>query len=137
MKTCPKCKITKPFEEYHKNKRTKDGRKFTCKKCLNDAYLLSAISKQAARERHLKFKYGINQQQYDSLYEKQNGCCAICKTKEEKNTLNVDHCHSTNRIRGLLCRRCNRTIGMMEDDVNIMSNAIKYLEESVASIQHY
>jgi len=136
MKTCPRCKITKPFEEYHKNKKTKDGYKYTCKKCLNEEYLASPIAKEFARERWLKFKYNIDSKQYDLLYENQKGCCAICEKPTPKGVLNVDHCHTTSEVRGLLCKTCNRAIGMIGENVGILSNAIKYLQESVASIQH-
>jgi hypothetical protein len=64
---------------------------------------------------------------------KQNDCCAICKrhksevTVKRKNHLCVDHNHSTGKIRGLLCDKCNRGIGLLCDDIDILKNAIEYL----------
>ena len=66
---------------------------------------------------------------YNKLYEEQRGCCCICKTRESKlnKKLFVDHCHTTGKIRGLLCHHCNAAIGMLKDDIQIMYSAIKYI----------
>lgn len=85
----------------------------------------------------LKTNYGISLEQYNLLFEKQNGKCAICGNSESAvhnftkqiQKLAVDHCHKTKKIRGLLCQDCNRGIGKFHDDVIILSNAIKYLTQ--------
>ena len=61
----------------------------------------------------------------------QNGCCAICKGEEPsdfKGRLSIDHDHSSGKIRGLLCMKCNSGLGMFNDDEDILLNAIKYLK---------
>ena len=65
------------------------------------------------------------------MLEKQNNKCAICKKDRNifKKRLCVDHCHSTGKIRGLLCTNCNQGIGHLKDDLNIIKSAIRYLEE--------
>ena len=136
MKTCSRCKIQKSLNEFGTNKLKKDGKKYICKQCESEKYLDSSKAKQSARDRWLKFKYDIDSQQYDLLLKEQNGVCAICHNKEEKCRLPVDHCHTTGKVRGLLCHRCNRSIGLLGEDVGILENAIKYLQKSVASIQH-
>lgn len=65
----------------------------------------------------LKTVYGMSEEQYCALFQKQNGKCAICgtdKVKGRAKRLHVDHCHSTDRIRGLLCMRCNTALGWYE-----------------------
>ena len=68
------------------------------------------------------------------MFKEQNECCAICgKHKSElnmkrKNNLCVDHCHETGRIRGLLCDKCNRGIGLLGDSLKNLKSAISYLE---------
>ena len=63
----------------------------------------------------------------------QGGKCAICREKETRKRrgriarLSVDHDHSTGDIRGLLCTRCNTAIGLLEDDITLLKNAIDYL----------
>jgi hypothetical protein len=76
---------------------------------------------------------------YDSMLVKQEGKCAICGTSNpvgEGNTTKrltfafaVDHCHATGKVRGLLCNPCNRGIGFLKDDVDLLAKAIKYLKE--------
>jgi len=79
--------------------------------------------------RDLKRKYGITKEEYTRLLEKQNGTCAICHGTQHVR-LDVDHCHSTGRVRGLLCRRCNLMIGHGRNDLNILKKAIQYLTEN-------
>ncbi|KKL55357.1 hypothetical protein LCGC14_2256180 [marine sediment metagenome] len=75
--------------------------------------------KRASRKQHLK-KYGLTPEQYDRLYAAQGGCCALCDThKRDCRDLDIDHDHVTGRIRGLLCRRCNLSLGLIEKDGDI------------------
>lgn len=84
-----------------------------------------------ARERERKF--GISHAEYAELHQKQGGVCAICKKPEtatrngKVKSLAVDHCHTTGRIRGLLCADCNTGIGKLKEDENIFLAAIQYL----------
>lgn len=80
---------------------------------------------------HLKKKFGISPEQYDELLRKQDSRCAICGAYEgdkSKRKLAVDHNHKTKEVRGLLCTKCNMGIGYLKDDVQILKNAIGYLE---------
>ena len=53
----------------------------------------------ARRKDNLKYRYGITEEQYDQMLEKQNHTCAICNEKPKGN-LAVDHCHTTGKVRG-------------------------------------
>ena len=66
------------------------------------------------------------------LFDKQTGCCTICgkHQAELKRTMAIDHDHKTGKIRGLLCGQCNFLIGNAYEDINILKNAIKYLQKS-------
>jgi hypothetical protein len=79
-------------------------------------------------------KHGATLEHYEVMFAEQGGKCAICGSSESKNKrskrLYVDHCHATNRVRGLLCLPCNSAIGFMEDDVARLQKAIAYLERS-------
>src|SRR6266851_7644995 len=81
----------------------------------------------------LKYTYGISVEEYDALLARQNGKCAICREKPEGQTLCVDHCHVTGRIRGLLCRNCNVGLGNYRDDPRLMRAGAAYLEASLAA----
>ena len=87
---------------------------------------------EKAKNADLKKAFGISYQDYLDLQQKQNYSCKICLQKDEKNntSLVVDHCHETGKIRGLLCSNCNRGIGMLQDNVNVLQNAIDYLKEN-------
>ena len=76
--------------------------------------------------RNLKHRYGISRADYAALLARQGGVCAICGKPPEK-TLCVDHCHSTGRIRGLLCRKCNFGLGCYAEDQAALVAALAYL----------
>lgn len=86
------------------------------------------------RHYFLKYKFGITEEQYDKMLADQGGCCAICKSSNSGNKrssrLSIDHCHSTGKIRGLLCSSCNKAIGLMKDSQDILVSAISYLNRS-------
>jgi hypothetical protein len=72
----------------------------------------------------------ITKEEYDDLYKKQEGKCAICEQEATgfKKTLCLDHCHKTLKIRGFLCDNCNAGLGKFKDNVENMKKAIQYLE---------
>ena len=85
--------------------------------------------KAQVRTYHLKKFYGLTQAEYDSLVEQQKGLCRICGDKPDR--LAVDHCHTTKKIRGLLCGLCNRLLGNAKDNPKTLKAALKYLKETV------
>lgn len=67
---------------------------------------------------------------YQQMFKKQRGRCAICRkpeTSQRYKTLTVDHCHSTGKIRGLLCSNCNRGLGLFREKVRVLRRAANYL----------
>lgn len=90
--------------------------------------------KKRQRATDLKRKYGITTTEYDRMVIAQGNLCAMCnkpetyKQKGQTTALCVDHCHRTGKIRRLLCKRCNRLIGQVADDVGLLRAAIIYLE---------
>lgn len=87
---------------------------------------------------HYKNKYGITPEYYEVMLKEQNYVCKICFKPEESKEhrtgkvrkLAIDHCHTTGKIRGLLCRKCNHALGLFNDDSHRLFNAIMYLEEN-------
>lgn len=89
------------------------------------------------RERSLRSAYGIGIDDYDRMLSEQREVCAICGNPETAmhrssivRRLCVDHCHKTGHVRGLLCAKCNRAIGLFADDPNILHRAIDYLRNA-------
>lgn len=95
-----------------------------------------------ARKLIVKRKYGLNPKEYINLINNQGNLCAICFQEEPKQkiktnrrrSLSVDHCHSTGKVRGLLCSKCNLGIGSFEDDLNRLHNAILYLNPKLKDV---
>lgn len=90
------------------------------------------ISYEDKRRHNYKNRYGITVEEYDVLFEKQSGVCAICDkpenlTKDGKlHMLAVDHNHETLQVRGLLCMNCNTRLGYFEGK-NLLSRMVSYL----------
>lgn len=85
---------------------------------------------QTRRDTILKNRYGIMEFDYNTLAEQQNNQCAICGIESTNKKLDVDHCHNTKKIRGLLCNNCNRGLGHFKDDIEKLFKAIDYLRKS-------
>lgn len=76
----------------------------------------------------LKQKYNLTEAAYLLLLESQSNNCAICGLKfSDRDTPYIDHCHKTNIVRGILCRKCNTGLGHFNDDLNLLNSAILYL----------
>jgi hypothetical protein len=91
----------------------------SCKRTTNRTY---------NRTTHLAETYGLSEEDYQKLFEAQGGACAICKGKRKYN-LQVDHCHRTEALRGLLCKACNKGIlRSARDNPDTLRNAAEYLE---------
>ena len=117
-KECTKCLVSKPLDEFHKNKKNLDGLSYHCKCCR--------------KEETLKL-YGLSLEDYSEILKSQDYCCKICKTKEprgqsKKGRFYVDHNHTTGKVRGLLCNDCNTALGLFKDDPNVLHKAIQYLK---------
>lgn len=78
------------------------------------------------RNFNLKKRFGIDISKYNEMFSAQNGVCAICKQPSPE-SLHVDHDHVTGKIRGLLHRKCNLALGGFNDNVELLRNAIEYL----------
>lgn len=75
-----------------------------------------------------KDKPVYSKEEYTEMLIKQDNRCAICGSYQDKKKFCVDHCHKTKKIRGLLCFHCNVGIGHLKDNIQILQNAISYLE---------
>lgn len=82
-----------------------------------------------AHERNVQRIYGLAPGEYQQMLDRQDGRCAICGNKPVTIRLAVDHDHTTGRVRGLLCRRCNRALGLWEGDPQKMRNLISYVRD--------
>lgn len=108
-----------------------------CRECTSDKW---SRSTPANRFRARATLYGISYEQYEEMLDNQADLCAICGQPEtdisrgKLRTLAVDHNHSTGQIRNLLCGRCNKTLGLMNEDPARLRAAADYLERWSAAI---
>jgi hypothetical protein len=143
MICCTICKKDKEEHLFYKAHSTKNGFLKRCIECYlsnqRNAYdklkktLTVEEFKLKRRKKQLKSCYGLSLEEYDKRLEKQNFKCAICETHEKdapKGLLFVDHCHKTEKVRGLLCHRCNTALGHVRDSIPVLSKCISYLEEN-------
>ncbi len=79
------------------------------------------------REYSLKHAYGLSVADFNNILVAQDYKCAICKTDLTKLRPNVDHCHASGQIRGILCTFCNTLLGNAKDSLEILQKAIEYL----------
>jgi len=144
-KVCSGCGESKSLDEFHKNSKSLDERQSACKSCqIERNQKWSAANKDYKKQRDRQWyttnkdqinsrrrtlRYGLTEDQYQSMIRDQAGCCGICNQLTE--TLVVDHCHNTGDVRGLLCNRCNINLGGLGDTIESVRAALRYLERSV------
>ena len=119
--TCPACQESKPLSAFYYTFRGDVcSRSRYCNKCYVTA------RRYQKRSGHPGAAYRISAKRYLQYLEGQEGRCGICGRKPAKGLV-VDHCHSTNKIRGLLCSACNKGLGLFGDDSDRLLAAIHYL----------
>ncbi len=139
VRRCTKCGVSKPLTDFHKEGRSKTGLQRWCKPCANkyrrDRHNNNAEYRTKRHESQKKLyrkdpvawgvrvrknellkKYGLTWIAYQWILTKQDNKCALCRTDKPRGqgSWHVDHCHSTNVVRGLLCHHCNTQLGVYE-----------------------
>lgn len=127
------------------------GTIYTCKSCTKQATAKSFyfkrdngkvyIAESVCRECNSFYSklnvYGVTKAQFLSMLKSQNNCCKICNVSHEEyksryngKCFSIDHCHTSGKIRGLLCEWCNKGLGHFKDDLDLLSKAINYLKDN-------
>lgn len=140
MKKCSLCNETKDISCFGivrkplKNGIKKEYTNPYCKPCRvkYNSENFKKFGKQRCKTQQkdykLRSKYNITLDDFNKQLELQNNKCAICESEFKKEFhIHVDHCHTTNIIRGLLCTYCNTALGSFQDNIKILNNAIIYL----------
>ena len=156
-KICKTCKVEKSVSEYSIAQKAgtmgKDGYmrntiiyKTSCKECykkksLERYHKLSSGEKQARASKNssnnpeyrkaykLKNKYGLTTEEFSAMVLDQNNKCKICDG--EMSPPQVDHDHTTGKVRSLLCRACNTSLGLLREDPQILRNMISYIHDNL------
>jgi hypothetical protein len=139
MKPCSKCGLRKSLDQFNKKSDAKDGHRNECRVCQKqDANLRYLRDPKRHKEKtrlnqraYTAKKFGLLPQDLALMYEEQDYQCAICGVTEEEHGkyFAIDHCHSTGKVRGLLCMSCNTGLGNFRDRSDLLMLAIQYLGE--------
>ena len=139
---CRICKVNKSSDNFHKSHtKSKTGHQSFCKQCFREyrvknrlqrnAYARSwtARNKEKVRNNRIMNKYKISPADFNSRIVAQLGKCLICFSvfSEVKKPV-IDHNHSNNKVRGILCNGCNYALGIFQDSTNRLQRAIEYLQ---------
>ena len=92
---------------------------------LERGYYRQPHVREKAKWRAIKAAYGIGRDIWLRLMSEQGGTCAICREIPTKFV--VDHDHLTQKVRGLLCQRCNIFLGASGEQPERFERAVKYL----------
>lgn len=140
MKQCNKCKVEKKLEDFSVNKTKPSGRNYTCKECMSikaAQYRRDNPELHRLKDRKARWKsnYGITPEDYDQMLESQGNSCLTCQvhiTQYFKDYFDVDHNHTTGRVRGLLCHNCNTSLGKLKENKETLRKMIFLIEEDEA-----
>ena len=134
MKTCTKCGETKSLNEFYTIGPSGNPHG-SCKECFKRSSKRSRekLGAEHVKNRQLQWWYGIGIEEFNEMLKEQGGQCVCGATKGRSNAeaLHVDHDHNTGLIRGLLCHRCNRAIGLVDDPASLRALA-DYIESANA-----
>lgn len=122
-KRCDKCKQYLPRTAFSRNASKADGLSRVCTAC--------DVARLAANRHHLKTFYGLTAEQYATMREQQGERCVICDrqfTEKGGTRPCVDHCHSSGKVRAILCNGCNAMLGHAQDSPARLRAAAEYLE---------
>jgi hypothetical protein len=133
MKTCPHCKKEKQTVEFWKGQSS-------CIECCKykQKNRWNSRTPKKRLEQHLKYKYGVTEEQLVEALNGQDNVCAICKGalpdlmlyENRRRGYAIDHNHETMEFRGVLCLKCNTLLGMAQESKEILEAAIDYLEKN-------
>ena len=105
---------------------SRNQRKYCSKECSVNGQRLVAQCKS----------FNITIKVFFAMLASQDNRCGICRKEftVKKFAIHIDHNHSTGKIRGLLCRKCNLLLGHAKDDKRILNSGIRYLNQFSKSV---
>ena len=136
---CISCLEWRGNNEFGANKQTQNGLAYYCKECANGRarknhsvrYHSSSKYKDAKRSAYIKNRHGIDAETYEAMLAAQDYSCAICgvELSSRGHGTHLDHCHTSGKLRAMLCTNCNRGLGHFQDNVDFLESAIEYLRQ--------
>ena len=152
---CTKCHEEKTLEEFPADTRNRSGKASHCRRCKSkDAiarhkrnpekhkaamkkFFASEKGHALLRRKQMLYKYNLTPADYNEMLRLQEHKCAICGTTDPRsrsNRFQIDHCHTTNHVRGLLCGYCNRTLAKYRENEMLFLRFIAYLKGQLPNV---
>lgn len=131
-KLCNRCNSEKEETEFTVKQDNASKKHGTCKQCLNTwQKQYRENNPEKVKNSRIQRAFGLSLSAFNKMLAEQNGVCKICdKPEKEGRALAIDHCHTTKKIRGLLCKECNLGLGKFKDEMTIVEKALNYLKEN-------
>lgn len=132
---CSRCLEIKRTDLFYRSTLNNKNAATWCTECLkkynkayNQTYKRKKYHSNYQREKQRYYKYGINNEKFAQILFEQENKCAICGTQNPgKENWCLDHCHETHIVRGILCKKCNSSIGLIKDNLDALNKAYIYL----------
>lgn len=137
---CGKCLESKEESAFSKKKKSKTGYSSKCKACHNDycreVWYIKNKDKQIKASNNwkkenkykvLSYTYNTSENTIKELFHNFNNKCGICNKEIIRG--NIDHCHISGKLRGILCKKCNLGLGLFFDNKEFLQKAIDYLNK--------
>lgn len=128
-KVCTRCGATKPIGAFGPIGEHNTRPRSECRPCRSRPSTMTPSQERRDRKKYVGSRFGITTQEWELAVEyltrRQNGLCAICATPGR--CLVLDHCHSSGRLRAMLCHTCNSGLGLFRDQPHLLRAAADYL----------
>jgi hypothetical protein len=89
---------------------------------------LATANYRRNRNWYLEKQHGLERGDYERMLQRQGGVCALCERTSDR-PLQIDHCHATGAVRGLLCHLCNKALGLVQDNHVVLARAVAYVHQ--------
>ena len=134
-KICKRCKTDKALEDFARGRS--NGSHAWCKSCMAEYQITYKEKKGRDYFKNYNYmaQYGITLEEAKELLVSQSNACALCEKEVSwlpgfSASAHVDHCHSTGKVRGILCGSCNTALGKLGDSVESITKVLNYLKET-------
>jgi hypothetical protein len=133
MKRCCHCRQMKDKDQFSRHTCRPDGLRDYCKDCHKIARKdwekknpdkVRMYARRKARRKYYMSTYGLTVEERETLFEENGQRCEVCEGTE---SLVIDHCHKTGKVRGVLCGSCNLALGFLKDKPSLAFKAGLYL----------
>lgn len=129
-KVCTKCDTWLPNGNFGDRVQAVDGLNSHCNRCRNEARKKWGKATQYKTQPRKWSKFKLSESEYEQYFIDAGYKCTCCGVTNKDRRLCLDHCHTTGKIRGVLCTNCNTALGLVHEKTDTLRNLIKYVGET-------